>query len=68
MLISTISRTSTASCSLALFDGVHGSEPWISDGTAAGTFMLGDLNPGPDDSLLIAESVVVNADGIFFSG
>lgn len=25
-------------------DGVHGDEPWVSDGTAAGTFMLADLN------------------------
>ncbi len=29
-------------------DGVHGFEPWRSDGTAAGTFMLADLNPGSD--------------------
>ena len=25
-------------------DGVHGAEPWVSDGSAAGTFMLADLN------------------------
>lgn len=31
-------------------DGEHGLEPWISDGTLAGTWMLGDLNPGSGDS------------------
>ena len=31
-------------------DGVHGSEPWVSDGTAAGTYMLGDLAKGPGGS------------------
>ena len=27
-------------------DGTNGREPWVSDGTAAGTFMLKDINPG----------------------
>lgn len=27
-------------------DGTHGSEPWLSDGTIAGTRMLKDINPG----------------------
>jgi len=27
-------------------DGVHGLEPWITDGTATGTHMVGDLCPG----------------------
>ncbi len=26
-------------------DGTHGTEPWRSDGTANGTFMVGDVNP-----------------------
>ncbi|MFO1054920.1 MAG: ELWxxDGT repeat protein [Planctomycetota bacterium] len=28
-------------------DGVHGIEPWTSDGTVAGTVLLADLMPGP---------------------
>src|SRR5262249_59707242 len=33
-------------------DGVNGPEPWVSDGTAAGTTLLADLNPGPLGSYL----------------
>ncbi|HSL83668.1 MAG TPA: ELWxxDGT repeat protein, partial [Thermoanaerobaculia bacterium] len=29
-------------------DGLHGGEPWVSDGTPGGTQMLADLNPGPE--------------------
>lgn len=32
-------------------DAATGLEPWITDGTAAGTRMLGDLYPGPGSSL-----------------
>lgn len=34
---------------LAFFadDGVHGLQPWMSDGTAAGTYMVAELHPGP---------------------
>ncbi len=35
---------------LLLDDGVHGREPWVTDGTSAGTFILGDLNPGASGS------------------
>ena len=28
-------------------DGEHGYELWISDGSAAGTYMVADINPGP---------------------
>lgn len=31
-------------------DRVHGFEPWVSDGTEAGTLMLGDLAPGEPSS------------------
>jgi ELWxxDGT repeat protein len=32
-------------------DGTHGTEMWVSDGTAAGTKMLADLNPGAGGSV-----------------
>src|SRR5262249_40141738 len=32
-------------------DGVHGREPWVSDGTRAGTHLLYDVCPGACDSL-----------------
>lgn len=32
-------------------DGEHGRELWRSDGTADGTFLLKDINPGPGDSV-----------------
>jgi ELWxxDGT repeat protein len=31
----------------AAADGISGLEPWRSDGTAAGTFRLGDIAAGP---------------------
>jgi ELWxxDGT repeat protein len=31
-------------------DGVHGLEPWVSDGTASGTALTADVNPGPRGS------------------
>ncbi len=31
-------------------DGVHGSELWTSNGTAAGTFMIADISPGGSGS------------------
>ena len=30
-------------------DGVHGAEPWRTDGTTAGTQMIKDINPGASD-------------------
>jgi ELWxxDGT repeat protein len=32
-------------------DGVHGAELWVSDGTAAGTSLFQDINPGVSSSL-----------------
>ena len=32
-------------------DGIHGFELWRTDGTAAGTVMVKDINPGPGDSV-----------------
>lgn len=31
---------------------VSGYEPWVSDGTAAGTFMIRDINPGSSNSVI----------------
>ena len=31
-------------------DGVHGMEPWVSDGTPAGTRMIQDIVKGPASS------------------
>lgn len=31
-----------------LNDGVHGTEPWVTDGTAGGTRMIREMCPGPD--------------------
>jgi ELWxxDGT repeat protein len=49
-------------------DGTHGLEPWISDGTPAGTLPLGDLAPGPSGSLYSSSntSVVVAGNELFF--
>jgi ELWxxDGT repeat protein len=33
----------------SLDDGVHGSEPWVSDGTPGGTHLVHDFCPGPCD-------------------
>jgi ELWxxDGT repeat protein len=51
-------------------DGVHGLEPWRSDGTEAGTFLLGDLAPGEASSMLpmFDREVAAFADGSLFFG
>jgi ELWxxDGT repeat protein len=48
-------------------DGTHGLEPWISDGTPAGTFPLGDLVPGSTGSSYTGGSFeVVAGTELFF--
>ena len=32
------------------YDAVNGAEPWVSDGTSAGTYMLADITPGSSNS------------------
>ena len=49
-------------------DGVHGAEPWLSDGTADGTALLKDVFPGPEGSLFgigLQDSAVALEDGSF---
>lgn len=46
-------------------DGVHGNELWVSDGTAAGTVLLKDVNPGAGSSYLPDDSTY---SGYFFTG
>jgi uncharacterized protein (TIGR03382 family) len=49
----------------AASDGVHGVEPWVTDGTEAGTSLVADLNPGVSSSL--AGSFQRFGDRVFFS-
>src|SRR6266852_533360 len=46
-------------------DDDHGAELWRTDGTAAGTFLLSDIRPGPDTSY--ATDFVVANGLLFFS-
>jgi ELWxxDGT repeat protein len=47
-------------------DGVHGFEPWRTDGTPAGTFLLGDLEPGPASSNLSFDKFGAVGGTLFF--
>jgi ELWxxDGT repeat protein len=54
-------------------DSVHGHEPWVSDGTSAGTRRLADLCPGscssyPAGFVRLGEDVVFQASGDYRSG
>jgi ELWxxDGT repeat protein len=46
-------------------DGLHGGEPWVSDGTIGGTHLLRDIKGGPDTSHIA--SPVSLGDAILFS-
>jgi ELWxxDGT repeat protein len=46
-------------------DGVHGRELWRSDGTEAGTTMVTDLAPGPDES--VNQLIATTNSKVFFS-
>ena len=45
-------------------DGVHGTEPWVTDGTAAGTRMLADIRPGSAGSAM-GQPFAMNG-GVYF--
>ena len=42
-------------------DGTHGSELWLSDGSAGGTHLVRDIRPGPESSLLRGARVPATA-------
>ena len=46
------------------FDDIHGWELWRSDGSADGTFMLGDITPGVENSHAVA--VAQTSDFLYF--
>ena len=48
-------------------DGIHGQEPWISNGTEAGTYMLKDIYPGNNEPFYARNPLVVD-NLIFFIG
>ena len=45
-------------------DGIHGAELWRSDGTAQGTYMIKDINPGSASSNVI--DITISGNKIFF--
>ena len=47
-------------------DGVHGFEPWVTDGTPAGTHLLLDICPGSCNSLAFFYHVQSAAGGAYF--
>ena len=48
-------------------DGIRGQEPWISNGTEAGTYMLKDIYPGNNEPFYARNPLVVD-NLIFFIG
>ena len=51
-------------------DGIHGQELWRSDGTAAGTYLIIDINPGKNSSCFDAyyHNPITNVNGIAYFG
>lgn len=47
-------------------DGTHGKELWVTDGTEEGTYMVKDINPGPEDSTPFY--FVIYEDKLYFRG
>jgi ELWxxDGT repeat protein len=52
-------------------DGVHGVEPWTSDGTPGGTFLAGEVRPGACGAFgepmnVAAPAALVHPDGTFY--
>jgi len=47
-------------------DGVHGQELWKSDGTASGTVMVKDMNPGSADGFVYQTGQLTKAGGKLF--
>jgi ELWxxDGT repeat protein len=48
----------------AVDDGVHGMEPWRSDGTPQGTYLLKDLSPGLDATFIA--NMRMNGEKLYF--
>jgi ELWxxDGT repeat protein len=50
-------------------DGVHGNEPWVSDGTGAGTHLVADIDPRDDDPITYAspDEITKVGDRVFFT-
>ncbi len=49
-------------------DNAHGAEPWVTDGTVAGTHLLADLCPGPCDSITrFGQNLPVTPQGALFA-
>ena len=50
-------------------DGVHGIEPWVTDGTTSGTKLLKDIAPGASSSIpLYSNQITVMGNKAYFAG
>jgi ELWxxDGT repeat protein len=47
-------------------DGIHGNELWKTDGTAAGTMLVKDIEPGSDDGIDSYRPEFANVNGTLF--